>query len=52
METKLFRIPFVVTPHTFGIAMTIALISAVASGLIVAWRINRLDLIAVLKTRE
>lgn len=52
METKLFRIPFVVTPHTFGIAMTIALLSAVASGLIVAWRINRLDLIAVLKTRE
>lgn len=52
METKLFRIPFVVTPHTFGIAMTIALVSAAASGLIVAWRINRLDLIAVLKTRE
>lgn len=52
METKLFRIPFIVTPHTFGIAMTIALASAAVSGLVVALRINRLDLIAVLKTRE
>ena len=52
METKLFRIPFMVTPHTYGIAMTIALVSAAVSGLVVAWRINRLDLIAVLKTRE
>lgn len=52
METELFRIPFVVTPYTFGIAMVISLLSATVSGLIVAWRINRLDLIAVLKTRE
>jgi putative ABC transport system permease protein len=52
METKLFRLPFVVMPATFGIAMSIALISATLSAIIVAWRINRLDLIAVLKTRE
>ncbi len=52
METKLFRIPFVVTAHTFGVAVTIVLLSAILSGLMVAWRINRLDLIAVLKTRE
>lgn len=52
METKLFRVPFVVLPSTYGIAMTITLISAALSALAVAWRIHRLDLIAVLKTRE
>jgi putative ABC transport system permease protein len=52
METKLFRVPFVVLPATYGIAMAITLLSAGVSALAVAWRINRLDLIAVLKTRE
>jgi hypothetical protein len=32
--------------------MTITLLSAGLSALAVAWRIHRLDLIAVLKTRE
>jgi putative ABC transport system permease protein len=52
METKLFRVPFVVLPSTFGIAIGIALLSSLLSALAVAWRISRLDLIAVLKTRE
>ncbi len=52
METKLFRVPFVLMPATYGIAISITLLSAGASALAVAWRINRLDLIAVLKTRE
>jgi putative ABC transport system permease protein len=52
METKLFRVPFIVEPATFGIAAGTALFAATVSALLVAWRINRLDLIAVLKTRE
>jgi putative ABC transport system permease protein len=52
METKLFRVPFIVEPATYGVAMGIALLAASASALLVGWRINRLDLIAVLKTRE
>lgn len=52
METKLFRIPFVMLPSTYGVAMGIALASAAVSAAMVAWRIHRLDLIAVLKTRE
>lgn len=52
METKLFRIPFVLQPSTYGIGMGIVLASAAVSALAVAWRIHRLDLIAVLKTRE
>lgn len=52
MQTKLFRVPFVITPATFGVAMSVVLLSAIGSLLVVAWRIGRLDLIAVLKTRE
>jgi putative ABC transport system permease protein len=52
MDTKLFRVPFLVEPSTFGIAMSVVLISAGLSALAVARRVNRLDLIAVLKTRE
>ncbi|HEX7129636.1 MAG TPA: ABC transporter permease [Rhodanobacteraceae bacterium] len=52
METKLFRIPFVLQPSTYGIAAGIVLASAVLSAAAVAWRIHRLDMIAVLKTRE
>lgn len=52
METKLFRVPFVILPGTYGIAMAITLAAAGASALAVARRIGRLDLIAVLKTRE
>lgn len=52
METKLFRVPFVIFPATYGIAMTITLFSAGISALAVALRISGLDLVAVLKTRE
>lgn len=52
MQTKLFRVPFVVSPATFGVGVSVVLLSTIASLLIVAWRIGRLDLIAVLKTRE
>jgi putative ABC transport system permease protein len=52
METKLFRVPFVILPKTYGIATAITLSAAAASAGAVAWRISRLDLIAVLQTRE
>ena len=52
MATELFRVPFVIEPSTFGAAMLISLAAAVVSGLVVRRRLDRLDLIAVLKTRE
>ena len=52
LDTELYRIPLVVEYATYGQAMIIVLIAAVVSGLIVGRRINNLDLIAVLKTRE
>lgn len=51
-ETELFRVPFVLEPSTFGIAIAVASVATVLSALFVRRRIDRLDLIAVLKTRE
>lgn len=51
-ESELFRIPYVIEPSTYGIAVLICLVSALVSGLLVRRRLDRLDLIAVLKTRE
>lgn len=51
-DTELFRIPLVIEASTYGWAMIIALLSAVASAALVRRRVDRLDLIQVLKTRE
>ena len=51
-NTELFRIPLIISPSTYGYAALVVLLSALASGLLVHRRIQRLDLIAVLKTRE
>jgi putative ABC transport system permease protein len=51
-ETDLFRMPLVVSPRTYLFAVLTVAASAVASGLLVRLRLDRLDLIQVLKTRE
>jgi len=51
-SSDLFRVPFVVDPATFAWASIVVLSSALVSALIVRRRVNRLDLIRVLKTRE
>jgi len=50
--TELFRVPVVVRGPTYAYAVIVALLSALASGLLVRRRLARLDLISVLKTRE
>jgi putative ABC transport system permease protein len=52
LDTEMYRIPFVIAPRTYGFSVMVVLIAAVASGLIVRRRLDHLDLIAVLKTRE
>jgi putative ABC transport system permease protein len=52
LSTELYRIPFVLNARTFGFAALVVAVAALASGFLVARRINRLDLVAVLKTRE
>jgi putative ABC transport system permease protein len=51
-ETELYRVPLVLQHTTFGMAVAIAVISVAISAAIVRQRLDRLDLIAVLKTRE
>jgi putative ABC transport system permease protein len=45
-------VPFVVNPGTYIFAAAVVLIAAVASGLIVARKLQQMDLTAVLKSRE
>lgn len=51
-ETDLYRVPLVLEQTTFGMAVAIAVVSVAISAAIVRQRLDRLDLIAVLKTRE
>lgn len=52
MATETYRIPLVISPQTYLISALVTITAAFASGWIVRRRINHLDLIAVLKTRE
>ncbi len=51
-ESELFRVPIVVGPEVYAWASGVVILSAVASALVGRRRIDRLDLIEVLKTRE
>jgi len=52
LDTRIYRIPLVVENRTFAAAGLTVMIAAVISGLIVRRRIDVLDLVAVLKSRE
>lgn len=52
IESDLYEVPFVIVPSTFARASLIVLLTALASALVVRRRIDRLDLVAVMKTRE
>jgi putative ABC transport system permease protein len=51
-RVEVFRIPLVIEPGTYAFAAGVIAASALAAGLLVRRRIDRLDLVAVLKTRE
>jgi putative ABC transport system permease protein len=51
-DTELYRFPLVISPRTFAFAATATIVAAVISGLVVRRQLDRLDLVAVLKTRE
>ncbi len=50
--TDLFRIPLIVTPATMAQASAVVLVASAFSALLVRRRVDRLDLIAALKSRE
>jgi putative ABC transport system permease protein len=51
-ETEMFRIPVVVEPATYAWSAIVILAAGLASALLVRRRIDRLDLVSALKTRE
>lgn len=52
LESDLYRVALVLEPDTYAFAATVTLAAVTLSGLAVRRRLDRLDLIAVLKTRE
>jgi putative ABC transport system permease protein len=51
-DTEMFRIPLVVGSNTYAMAAVTIVVATVVSALIVRHRIDHLDLVEVLKTRE
>lgn len=51
-ETELYKFPLVAHPRTYTLAMLAILVASAVSGLIVRRRLDRLNLVEVLKTRE
>jgi len=51
-ETEIYRVPMVIEASTYGTSMLVALAATIVSAALVRRRLDRLDLIAVLKTRE
>lgn len=52
VDNELMRLPLVFSRRTFFLTSIFVILAAIVSGLLVVWRLNKLDLIAVLKTRE
>jgi putative ABC transport system permease protein len=51
-DTEMFRMPTVVSVQTLAMSALTVIVSSILSALVVRRRLQRLDLIAVLKTRE
>ncbi|HEY9640411.1 MAG TPA: FtsX-like permease family protein [Coleofasciculaceae cyanobacterium] len=51
-SSELYRLPLVITRSSYGFAFVVITLTAILSGWIVRHQLDRLDLIAVLKTRE
>ena len=52
LDTEVYRIPLIVGRQTCGFAVSVVLAGAAISGLIVRRKLDHLDLVSVLKTRE
>lgn len=52
MSSDLFRLPFIVHAGTYGYAALVVLVVTTVSGLMVRRELDRMDLVAVLKSRD
>ena len=51
-DSELYRLPLVIEQSTYVFAVEVLMVSAVATALVVRRKLDRLDLVEVLKTRE
>lgn len=51
-ESDLYRLPLVLNPSNYATGASVVLISALLSGVLIWRKLGKLDLVAVLKTRE
>jgi len=51
-ESDLYRLPLILNPSNYALGATVVVASALVSGLLIWRRLGKLDLVAVLKTRE
>jgi putative ABC transport system permease protein len=51
-SNETFQIPAIIEPRTFAAAAVVVIAAAAASAYVVRRRIDRLDLVSVLKTRD
>ncbi|MEM7584022.1 MAG: FtsX-like permease family protein [Acidobacteriota bacterium] len=51
-DTEVYRFPLVVSARTYGFSALVVVLAAVLSGLVVRRRLDHLDLVEVLKTRD
>jgi putative ABC transport system permease protein len=52
IESDLFRVPVILAPGTYSLAATVVVVAAFFSGAMVRHKLDHLDLVAVLKTKE
>ncbi|HMO15487.1 MAG TPA: FtsX-like permease family protein [Pirellulaceae bacterium] len=52
LDTELYRIPLVISPQTYANAIATVIVATIVSGLIVRRKIDELDLVSVLKTKD
>jgi len=51
-QSELYRLPLILTPENYAMGASVVVVSGLLSGLLLWHRLGRLDLVAVLKTRE
>ena len=52
LDQEVFRFPLVISLKTFGLAVSVVVAAAIISGLLVRRKLDHLDLVSVLKSRE
>jgi len=51
-KSDLYRIPLIIAPATYALAAGVVFCAAILSAMLIEYRLNRLDLVSALKTRE